>query len=81
MSSQNVMRSEIRTKPTTAMEGAPLRLEQFLPYQLDVVATEILTPSDREAFQRALQRITDRSAQLVAEAITQNGTKSNARVM
>jgi len=77
MSSQNVMRSEIRTKPTTAIEGAPLRLEQFLPYQLNVVATEILTPSDREA----LQRITDRSAQLVAEAITQNGTKSNARVM
>ena len=33
------MRSEIRTKPTAAMAGAPLKLEQFLPYQLNVVAT------------------------------------------
>jgi hypothetical protein len=36
-----------------------------------------LTPGDRDAFQRALQQITDRSAQLVAEAIAQNGAKSN----
>jgi len=178
MSGQNAMRSEIQTKPSPAMDGAPLRLEQFLPYQLNVVAalvsealsrvyarryrigipewrvlvtlgqfgvitgkaigahthmhktkvsravallekrkllarrinradmresflsltaagraiyeelaphaldfarrlTEILTPGDRDAFQRALQQITDRSAQLVAEAIAQNGAKSN----
>ena len=32
------MRSEIRAKPN-AMDGAPLKLEQFLPYQLNVVAT------------------------------------------
>src|SRR4029077_20750238 len=38
MSGQNAMRSEIRTKPN-AMDGAPLKLEQFLPYQLNVVAT------------------------------------------
>jgi DNA-binding MarR family transcriptional regulator len=178
MSAQNAMRSEIRTKPSVAMDGAALKLEQFLPYQLNVVAAlvsealsrvyarryrigipewrvlvtlgqfgvmtgkaigahthmhktkvsravallekrkllarrinradmresflsltaagraiyeelaphaldfarrliEILTPSDRDAFQRALQQITDRSAQLVAEAIAQNGAKSN----
>jgi DNA-binding MarR family transcriptional regulator len=176
MSGQNAMRSEIRTKPDTANDGAPLKLEQFLPYQLNVVATlvsealsrvyarryrigvpewrvlvtlgqfgvmtgkaisahthmhktkvsvallekrklllrrinradmretfvsltaagraiyeelaphaldfarrltEILTPGDRATFQRALQQITDRSAQLVAEAIEQNGAKSN----
>jgi DNA-binding MarR family transcriptional regulator len=178
MSAQNAMRSEIRTKPRVAMDGAALKLEQFLPYQLNVVAAlvsealsrvyarryrigipewrvlvtlgqfgvmtgkaigahthmhktkvsravallekrkllarrinradmresflsltaagraiyeelaphaldfarrliEILTPGDRDAFQRALQQITDRSAQLVAEAIAQNGAKSN----
>jgi len=178
MSAQNAMRSEIRTKPSVAMDGAALKLEQFLPYQLNVVAAlvsealsrvyprryrigipewrvlvtlgqfgvmtgkaigahthmhktkvsravallekrkllarrinradmresflsltaagraiyeelaphaldfarrliEILTPGDRDAFQRALQQITDRSAQLVAEAIAQNGAKSN----
>ena len=181
MSGQNAMRSEIRTKPNV-MDGAPLKLEQFLPYQLNVVAnlvsealsrvyarryrigipewrvlvtlgqfgvmtgkaigahthmhktkvsravallekrkllarrinradmresflsltaagrviyeelaphaldfarrlTDILTPGDRDAFQRALQQITDRSAQLVAEAIEQTGAKDNARDM
>jgi DNA-binding MarR family transcriptional regulator len=35
--------------------------------------TEILSPSDREAFQRAVKQLTDRSAQLVAEAIEQDG--------
>ena len=181
MSGQNAMRSEIRTKPN-AMDGAPLKLEQFLPYQLNVVAnlvsealsrvyarryrigipewrvlvtlgqfgvmtgkaigahthmhktkvsravallekrkllgrrinradmresflsltaagrviyeelaphaldfarrlTDILTPGDRDAFQRALQQITDRSAQLVAKAIEQTGAKDNARDM
>ena len=29
--------------------------------------TEILTPSDRDAFHRALKQLTDRSAELVAE--------------
>ena len=178
MGGQNAMRSEIRAKPSAAMDGAPLKLEQFLPYQLNVVAalvsealsrvyarryrigipewrvlvtlgqfgvmtgktigahthmhktkvsravallekrkllarrinradmresflsltaagraiyeelaphaldfarrlTEILTPGDRDAFQRALRLITDRSAQLVAEAIAQNGAKGN----
>ena len=176
------MRSEIRTKPSAAMAGAPLKLEQFLPYQLNVVATLVsealsrvyarryrigipewrvlvtrgrfgvmtgkaigahthmhktkvsravallekrkllarrinradmresflsLTaagrqdigqaagkiervrrqlfvnraPGDRDAFQRALQQITDRSAQLVAEGIEQTGVKGNVRDM
>jgi hypothetical protein len=33
------MRSETRAKPSTAMDAGALRLEQFLPYQLNVVAT------------------------------------------
>jgi DNA-binding MarR family transcriptional regulator len=179
MNAQNAMRSEIQTKPYTAVEKAPLKLEQFLPYQLNVVATlvsealsrvyarryrigipewrvlvtlgqfgvmtgkaigahthmhktkvsravallekrkflvrqinradmreallsltaagratyedlaphaldfarrltEILAPGDRDAFQRALRQITERSAQLAAEAIEPNGGKNNA---
>jgi DNA-binding MarR family transcriptional regulator len=35
--------------------------------------TEILTPSDRDAFHRALKQLTDRSAQLVAEVIEEDG--------
>jgi DNA-binding MarR family transcriptional regulator len=171
MSGQNAMRSEVRTKPSAPTDGAPLKLEQFLPYQLNVVATlvsealsrvyarryrigipewrvlvtlgqfgvmtgkvvgahthmhktkvsravallekrkllarrinradmresflsltaagraiyrrltDILTPGDRDAFQRALQQITDRSAQLVAEAIKQTGAQDNVRDM
>jgi DNA-binding MarR family transcriptional regulator len=178
MSGQNAMRSEVRIKPDAMVDGAPLKLEHFLPYQLNVVATlvsealsrvyarryrigipewrvlvtlgqfgvmtgkaigahthmhktkvsravallekrkllvrrinradmretflsltaagraiyeelaphaldfarrltEILTPGDRDAFKRALRQITDRSAQLVAEAIEQNGVKGN----
>jgi DNA-binding MarR family transcriptional regulator len=182
MAGQNALRTEIRAKPQAAMDGAPLKLKQFLPYQLNVVATlvsealsrvygrryrigipewrvlvtlgqfkvmtgkaigahthmhktkvsravallekrkllvrrinradmresflsltaagravyeelaphaldfarrltEILTPADRDAFHRALQQITDRSAQLVVEANAQNGARSNARDM
>jgi hypothetical protein len=40
-----------------------------------------LTPADRDAFHRAVAQITGRSAQLVAEAIAQNGARANARDM
>jgi DNA-binding MarR family transcriptional regulator len=182
MSGQNAMRSELRTGPNAGLDGAPLKLEQFLPYQINVVATlvsealsrvyarryrlgipewrvlvtlgqfgvmtgkaigahshmhktkvsravallekrklltrrhnradlresflsltaagraiyeelaphaldfarrltEILSPADHDAFQRALRQIAERSAQLVAEAIEQNGAKPNVRDM
>jgi DNA-binding MarR family transcriptional regulator len=49
--------------------------EEVAPHALDFTRrlTEILTPSDREAFDRALQQITERSAELVAEIVRQNG--------
>ena len=49
--------------------------EDLAPHALDFARrlTEILTPSDRDAFHRALKQLTDRSAQLVAEAIEQDG--------
>ena len=45
--------------------------EELAPHALDFAhrLTDILTPSDREAFNRSLQAITDRSAQLVAETV------------
>jgi DNA-binding MarR family transcriptional regulator len=48
--------------------------EDLAPHAVDFThrLTEILTPSDREAFQRALKQLTNRSAQLVAEAIEQD---------
>jgi len=44
--------------------------EELAPHALDFARrlTDILTPGDRDAFNRALQQITDRSAQLVAES-------------
>jgi len=48
--------------------------EELAPHALDFARrlTDILSPGDREAFNRALQRITDRSAQLVAETAGQD---------
>lgn len=43
--------------------------EELAPHALDFARrlTEILPPADREAFNRAVRQLTDRSAQLVAE--------------
>jgi hypothetical protein len=47
--------------------------EELAPHALDFTRrlTEILSASDREAFDRALAQLTDRSAQLVAEVAQQ----------
>jgi DNA-binding MarR family transcriptional regulator len=43
--------------------------EELAPHALDFARrlTDILTPADREAFNRAVRQLTDRSSQLVAE--------------
>jgi DNA-binding MarR family transcriptional regulator len=48
--------------------------EEVAPHALDFTQrlTEILTPSDREAFNRALKQLTERSAELVAEVAEQH---------
>jgi DNA-binding MarR family transcriptional regulator len=45
--------------------------EELAPHALDFARrlTDILAPADREAFFRALQQLTDRSAQLAAEFV------------
>jgi len=49
--------------------------EELAPRALDFARrlTDILTPDDRDAFNRALQQIADRSADLVAETTKPNG--------
>jgi DNA-binding MarR family transcriptional regulator len=51
--------------------------EELAPHALDFARrlTEILTPADREAFNRAVKQLTDRSAQLVAEVARETEKK------
>jgi DNA-binding MarR family transcriptional regulator len=52
--------------------------EELAPHALDFARrlTEILTPQDREAFNRAVQQLTARSAELAAE-VAQQGKDEN----
>jgi DNA-binding MarR family transcriptional regulator len=54
--------------------------EELAPHALDFVRklTEILEPGDRDAFDRALKQLTERSAQLVAEVTNQDDTMEDA---
>jgi DNA-binding MarR family transcriptional regulator len=54
--------------------------EELAPHALDFARrlTEILNPSDRDAFDRALKQLTERSAQLVVEATNQDDTMEDA---
>jgi len=49
--------------------------EELAPHALDFARrlTEIMTPADRDGFNRALKQLTDRSAQLVADIVRQDG--------
>jgi DNA-binding MarR family transcriptional regulator len=51
--------------------------EELAPHALAFAdkLTEILTPADREAFNRAVQQLTERSAQLVAEVVREGEEK------
>lgn len=76
---RRVNRADMRETFVSLTAAGRAIYEELAPHALDFARrlTEILTPGDRAAFQRALQQITNRSAQLVAEAIEQNGAKSN----
>ena len=54
--------------------------EELAPHALEFARrlTDILSPSDRDAFYRALQQITDRSAQLVAETAEGDDPREDA---
>ena len=80
---RRINRADMRESFLSLTAAGRVIYEELAPHALDFARrlTNILTPGDRDAFQRALQQIADRSAQLVAEAIEQTGAKDNVRDM
>jgi DNA-binding MarR family transcriptional regulator len=80
---RRINRADMRESLLSLTPAGRAIYEELAPHALDFARrlTDILTPGDRNAFQRALQQITDRSAQLVAEVIEQTGAKDNVRDM
>src|SRR5580693_6648142 len=62
-------RADMRESFLSLTPNGRAMYEELAPHALDFARrlTEILTPADREAFDRAVKQRTDRSAQLVAE--------------
>jgi len=76
---RRVNRADMREAFLSLTANGRAIYEELAPHALDFARrlTDILTPGDREAFNRALQQITDRSAQLVAETVDSNGAAEN----
>jgi len=70
---RRVNRADMRESFLSLTANGRAIYEELAPHALEFARrlTDILTPSDREAFNRALQQITDRSAQL-AETVERN---------
>jgi DNA-binding MarR family transcriptional regulator len=62
--------ADMRESFLSLTAGGRAMYEEVAPHALDFARRliEILPPADRDAFDRALRRLTERSAQLVAEA-------------
>jgi len=62
-------RADKRESFLSLSAGGRAMYEELAPHALDFARrlTEILPPADREAFDRAVKQLTERSAQLVAE--------------
>jgi DNA-binding MarR family transcriptional regulator len=62
-------RADMRESFLSLTAAGRAMYEELAPHALDFARrlTEILSPDDREAFDRAVRKLTDRSAQLVAE--------------
>jgi DNA-binding MarR family transcriptional regulator len=67
-------RDDMRESFLSLTDSGRTMYEEVAPHALDFTQrlTEILTPSDREAFNRALKQLTERSAELVAEVAEQH---------
>jgi DNA-binding MarR family transcriptional regulator len=68
--SRRANREDMREAFLSLTAAGRMMYEEVVPHALEFARrlTEILTPGDREAFHRALKRLTARSAELVAEA-------------
>src|ERR1700733_2789737 len=69
-------RADMRESFLSLTAAGRAMYEELAPHALDFVRklTEILEPGDRNAFDRALKQLTERSAQLVAEVTNQDDT-------
>ena len=68
-------RADMRESFLSLTAGGRAMYEELGPHAVDSARrlTEILPPADREAFNRAVKQLTDRSAQLVAEVARNDG--------
>jgi DNA-binding MarR family transcriptional regulator len=68
-------RADMRESFLSLTAAGRAMYEELAPHALEFTQrlTEILTPADREAFDRAVKQLTDRSAQLVAEVAQEHG--------
>jgi DNA-binding MarR family transcriptional regulator len=66
-------RADMRESFLSLTAAGRAMYEEVAPHALDfaVRLTEILTPADRDAFNRALKQLTERSAELVAESVNE----------
>jgi DNA-binding MarR family transcriptional regulator len=67
-------RADKRESLLSLTAGGQAMYEEVAPHALDFAKrlTEILSAADREAFDRALKQLTERSAELVAEVACQS---------
>src|SRR6202162_3193901 len=66
-------RADMRESFLSLTAAGRTMYEEVAPHALDFTRrlTEILTPADREAFNRALKQLTERHAELVAESVNE----------
>ena len=72
---RRVNRADMRESFISLTAAGRTIYDELVPHALDFARrlTDILTPHDRDVFDRALQQIADRSVQLVAEASKLDG--------
>jgi DNA-binding MarR family transcriptional regulator len=68
-------RADMRESFLSLTAAGRAMYEELAPHALDFAKrlTDILVPADRDIFDRALKRLTDRSAELAAEVAQQGG--------
>jgi DNA-binding MarR family transcriptional regulator len=78
--SRRTNRADMRESFLSLTAPGRAMYEELAPHALDFARrlTEILTPSDRDAFDRAVRLITERSAQLVAQLDGHDDTAEDA---
>jgi DNA-binding MarR family transcriptional regulator len=76
---RRINRADMRESFLSLTANGRAIYQELAPHALEFARrlTDILTPSDREAFDHALHQITERSAQLVAETVECGDTRES----